>query len=170
MGANYRLGQTWGSPNAVMDDFGILQTDVSTSEAAITAMLFFGITIAGAFVSYIAGLLCHGMICGEYDLRSRLAHLLPPVTALIHLIAVCVLLDGYEPAQESEATHRESLQTLFLYSLLAHLIILVLVWLVTSVRDMWYWFTAFSAERRKVQEIAECLDEEAQLNMRSVSV
>ncbi|KAF7189971.1 hypothetical protein HII31_08793 [Pseudocercospora fuligena] len=170
MGANYRLGQTWGGPSAVMDDFDNLQTDVSTSEAAITAMLFFGITIAGAFVSYIAGVLCHGMIWGEYNLRSRLAHLLPPVTAMIHLIAVCVLLDGHEPGQGSEAAHRESLQSLFMDSLIIHLVVLVLVWLITSVRDMWYWFTAFSAERREVQEIAECLDEEAQLGMRSVSV
>ena len=170
MGANYRLGQTWGGPSAVMDDFDNLQSDVSTSEAAVTAMLFFGITIAGAFVSYIAGVLCHGMIWREYNLRSRLAHLLPPVTAMIHLVAVCLLLGDHEPAGGRESAHRESLQMLFLDSLIVHLVILVLVWLVTSIRDMWEWFVAFSAERQKVQENAECLDEEAQIGMRSVSV
>ncbi|KXT15759.1 hypothetical protein AC579_1540 [Pseudocercospora musae] len=172
MGANYRLGQTWGGPSAVMDAFDNLQTDVSTSEAAITAMLFFGITIVGAFVSYIAGVLCHGMIWREYNLRSPLAHLLPPVTAMIHLIAVCVLLDAYEPAEGRVSAHRDSLQTLLLDNLTVHLVILVLVWFVTSVRGMWCWFAAFSAQRDslKVQDTAEPVDEEAQVGMRRVSV
>ncbi|KXT01469.1 hypothetical protein AC578_9517 [Pseudocercospora eumusae] len=170
MNANYRLGQTWGGPSAVMDDFDNLQTDVSTSEAATTAMLFFGITIVGAFVSYMAGVLCHGMVWGGYNLKSQLAHLLPPMTAMIHLIAVCVLLDHHEPAEERESAHRDSLQTLFLGNLIAHLVILVLVWLVTSVREMWYWFAAFSTQRDalKVQDTAEPVDEEAQAGMRSV--
>ncbi|EME82096.1 uncharacterized protein MYCFIDRAFT_197317 [Pseudocercospora fijiensis CIRAD86] len=169
-GANYRLGQTWGGPNVVVDDVGNLQTDVSTSEAAITATIFFGITIAGAFVSYIAGMLCHFMIWREYNLRSPLANLFPPVTAMIYLIAVCVLLDGHQPAEGRESAHRESLQTLFLDSLIVHLIILMLVWLVTSVRDMWYWFAEFSKTRDalKVQETAEPVDEEAQVGMSSV--